>query len=862
MSKFDVVNQSFDPILPVDETPTEEAIDVFTHHFLSELRFGQGLDLDRASLNDFHRSLARTVRNYLIKRWDATLDAMRPTTNGGTTAGNTRVVAYLSAEFLLGRQLGNALLSTRLCEISRVALERLGLDYDAIVECEVEPGLGNGGLGRLAACYIDSLATLSIPAIGYGIRYEYGIFTQKFENNRQVEYPDTWLEYGNPWEIQHPDRFQIVSFGGHVEGYTDSYGRERRRWVPSWQVHAIPNDWLVPGYQTNNVNTLRLWSSRAANSFSLVNFNAGDYTAAVSNQIKSETISKVLYPEDSTQQGKELRLEQQYFFVAASIKDLLQNRFGRVEITEENQTGIPLDADLARIPELICFQLNDTHPVIGIPELLRILIDERGWEFEPAFELVQKTFNYTCHTLLPEALEVWSGELMRSLLPRHMELIEQINYYHLERVKSAGANAENMAIVSDNYGSSSVHMAHLAVVGSTKVNGVAQLHSQLLKDKTLKDFSDYQPEKFTNVTNGITPRRFIKISNPRLAKLIDKHIEGEWINDLNRLHELEHLVDNEEFLNDLREVKRQNKLELVDLLKVRDGVELNPDTIFDVMVKRLHEYKRQSLKILHAIALYAGVKNGTINPAEIYPRTIIFGAKAAPGYKMAKEIICLINSVAEKINAVPELNGRLRIAFCANYNVTLASKLIPAADLSEQISLAGKEASGTGNMKFMQSGGLTVGTLDGANVEILNLVGEDNFYLFGMKEPEVEELFANGYSPYSFYEENSILKSAIDLISSGEFSNGDGSVFAGIVNNLLNEDTFATLADFQSYWDIQKVIEREHSDERLWAKKSLVNIARSGYFSSDRSIRDYLDNIWHSAPLSVNAQSWASASRA
>ncbi|MDR1447497.1 MAG: glycogen/starch/alpha-glucan phosphorylase [Candidatus Ancillula sp.] len=870
MSNYNVSNQAFDPISPINAEPTDELVSVFTHHFLSELRFGQGTDLDRGSLYDFYHALVRTVRNYLIKRWDATFDAMKSTSNGGTTAGDTRVVAYLSAEFLLGKQLDNALLSTGLCQISRTAIEQLGLDYDAIVECEVEPGLGNGGLGRLAACYIDSLATLSIPAIGYGIRYEYGIFTQKFEENKQVEYPDKWLEFGNNWEISHPERFQIVSFGGHVEGYTDADGRDRRRWAPSWQVHAVPNDWLVPGYQTDNVNTLRLWSSKATNSFSLVNFNVGDYTAAVTNQIKAENISKVLYPEDSTQQGKELRLEQQYFFVAASIKDLLQNRFGSVEKTEDNPTGIPLDADLSRIPELITFQLNDTHPVIGIPELLRILVDERGWEFEPAFEIVRRTFNYTCHTLLPEALEVWSADLMWSLLPRHMELIEQINNWYLANVRAVGRNpedtriteeqAEEMSIITgEDFHANAVHMAHLAVVGSSKVNGVAELHSQLLKDKTLKNFSDYEPEKFTNVTNGITPRRFIKISNPRLTNLIDEHIDGEWINNLHRLSELERLADNEYFLNRLSDVKYQNKLELIELLKARDGIELNPDAIFDVMVKRLHEYKRQTLKILHVIALYAGVKNGTIKVEDIYPRTVIFGAKAAPGYKMAKEIIYLINSVAEKINSVPELKGRLTIVFPANYNVTLASKLIPAADLSEQISLAGKEASGTGNMKFMQSGGLTVGTLDGANVEICRLAGNDNFYLFGMKEPEVEELFANGYSPYSFYENNPILKSAIDLISSGEFSSDDGSTFANVVNNLLNIDSYAVLADFQSYWDIQKVIEQEHDNKLLWSKKSLLNIARSGYFSSDRSIQDYLERIWHSKPLKINIQSWASA---
>jgi starch phosphorylase len=859
---YEPVNEAYDSVCPSMSMATPETVATFKRHFLSELRYGQGLDLDRASDSDFYIALARAVRRYLMRRWDATHDAMRPEHLGGSQAGNTRVVAYLSAEYLLGGQLRNAILSTGLEETVIQALNELGLDFERLANQEVEPGLGNGGLGRLAACFIDSMATLSIPAYGYGIRYEYGIFRQAFENNEQVEYADRWLEFGDPWEVTRPEQFQIVGFSGKVEGYIDQNGRNRRRWIPNWRIRAVPNDWMVPGYKTNNVNTLRLWSSRAIDSFSLQSFNVGDYQNAAAEQVRAENITKVLYPEDSTPQGKELRLQQQYFFVAASIKDLLQNRFGRVGISAENPTGIPFDADLSRIPELITFQLNDTHPVIGIPELLRILIDERDWEFDPAWDIVKRTFNYTCHTLLPEALEVWSADLMHRLLPRHMELIHQINDKWLSETRAV-AHAENspitihqadaMSIISPGSyaGSEGVRMAYLATVGSTKVNGVAKLHSELLKDQTLKDFSIYFPDKFENVTNGVTPRRFIRLADKELSGLIGETIGHGWLNSLERLEKLEQFQNDSEFLNRLLQIKQNNKNRLAKLLQVRDSINLNTATMFDVMVKRLHEYKRQTLKILHIIALYAQVINGKIPADAVYPRTVIFGAKAAPGYKMAKEIIRLINSVGLKISQHPELSQRLAVVFPANYNVTLAQTLIPAANISEQISLAGKEASGTGNMKFMQTGALTCGTLDGANVEIYNLVANDNFYLFGMQEPDVEVLEARGYSPYSYYESNSILKDAIDCISSGEFSDGDPTVFASLVHDLLNNDRFMTLADFESYWKIQQQIENDYKNPQLWAKKSLVNIARSGYFSSDRSIKEYVDRIWHSSPIDV-----------
>lgn len=864
---FDLVNSAYDPVCPASSGHTEESVSTFTHHFLSELRFNQALDLDRASNIDFYRALSGAVRRYLVRRWDATHDEMRssfvedgsPKGNGN---GNKRVVAYLSAEYLLGRQLNSAILSTGLEDTIRKSFENLGLNFEEIVDLEIEPGLGNGGLGRLAACFIDSMATLSLPAIGYGIRYEYGIFRQVFENGEQVEYPDSWLESGDPWEITRSDKYQIVNFGGYVEEYVDNDGRNRSRWIPQWQVKAIPNDWMVPGYKTANVNTLRLWSSKSIDSFSLSSFNEGDYISAAKNQVDAENISKVLYPEDSTPQGKSLRLQQQYFFVAASIKDLLQNRFGRVDVTESNPSGIPENAELWRIPDLMCFQLNDTHPVIGIPELVRILVDERGWDFNDAWQLAKRTFNYTCHTLLPEALEIWSSDLMSSLLPRHMQIIMQINTIWLTELREKNIPfPENMSIIAPGAysGSESVRMAYLATVGSSKVNGVAKLHSELLKDKTLKDFSDYSPEKFTNVTNGVTPRRFIRIADPKLSRLINDTIGHGWLNDLEKLRELEKFADDQGFLDQLLGVKQFNKERLTQVLQKRDGIYLNTNTMFDVMVKRLHEYKRQTLKILHVISLYANVLKGKIKPEDIEPRTVIFGAKAAPGYKMAKEIIKLINGVGKKVRENQLLQGRLDVQFPANYNVTLAETLIPAANLSEQISLAGKEASGTGNMKFMHTGALTCGTLDGANVEIRNLAGDENFFLFGMEEPDVEKLQKEGYSPYSFYESNEDLKSAIDLISSGEFSDGDSTCFATLIHDLLNNDRFMVLADFASYCEKQVEIEQVYRDKYLWAKMSLLNITRSGFFSSDRSIKDYVDRIWHTEPLLFEDKGhWAS----
>ncbi|WP_333812689.1 glycogen/starch/alpha-glucan phosphorylase [Timonella senegalensis] len=802
----------------------------FASLFLEELQFTRGTTLEAASEQDKYIALVRVVRRSLIERWHAT--------NETYNKAVPKTVAYLSAEYLLGPQTGNTLLATDLESTARAALSTLGIDLDDVIATEIEPGLGNGGLGRLAACFIDSLATLNIPAIGYGIRYNYGIFRQTFVDGQQVEQPDTWMSLGTPWELPHPEKASLVGFGGHVEETISSAGMPGRTWVPAWHVQAVPCDYLVPGYDTENVNTLRLWSARATDEFNLQIFNSGDFENAVRARTAAENISNVLYPEDSTPQGKELRLQQQYFFVAASVRDLLDRYLG-------------LGVSFTNLPEHITFQLNDTHPVVAIPEFMRLLMDEHGLEWDEAWGITQRIFNYTCHTLLPEALEVWSVDLFGRLLPRHLEIIFKINEVFLDEVRAKTGNellVRQMSIIQEQP-FRAVRMAHLATVASARVNGVAELHSQLLRDNVLKDFSAYWPDKFTNVTNGVTPRRFVRLSNPELSNLLDDAIGSGWTRDLAQLSKLEELVDDEGFLEQFARVKSLNKQRIAAVLAERDGIELPADAMYDVMVKRLHEYKRQSLKLLHVVSLYARVLAGTLRAEDIEPRVVVFGAKAAPGYRMAKDTISLINAVAATINNAPELRGRLKIAFPANYNVTLAEKLIPAADLSEQISLAGKEASGTGNMKFALNGALTVGTLDGANVEIHELVGDENFFLFGMTEPEAESLAQAGYTPSKYYEQDEDLKLAIDLIASGAFSGGERSTFEPIVSDWLWHDRFMALADFRAYVDVQQDIEAKYRDAEAWNRSAVLNVARSGFFSSDRSISDYLDRVWHATPL-------------
>ncbi len=815
----------------------ERTVESFTRAFLRELNFGQGVDLDRASDNDKHLALARTVRHYLMTRW---LETLR-----NQYRDQAKTVAYLSAEFLLGPQLENAMLAADLEDVARESLDGLGVDLDALRGLEIEPGLGNGGLGRLAACFIDSLATLNVPSIGYGIRYEYGIFRQSFVDGKQVEKPDHWLRMGSPWELPHPENAVEVWFGGSTsEPGDDLVAGDARTWEPDWRVTAVPYNYMVPGYRNGRVNTLRLWSAKATEGFNLQEFNQGDYVEAVRARTFAENISKVLYPEDSTPQGKELRLQQQYFFVAASLRDFIEN-------------VLPADFDLHQLPERITWQLNDTHPVIAVPELMRLLMDERGWSWEDAWAVTQKVFAYTCHTLLPEALEVWSVELLGRLLPRHLEIIYRINEEFIEQLLAAYPGDElrvrRMSIIAENP-ERAVRMAHLATVAGFKVNGVAELHSQLLADKVLSDFAELWPEKFTNVTNGVTPRRFVRLSNPGLSGLITEAIGDGWITDLERLRELEPLAEDAEFRRRFREIKGANKVELARVLSERDGIEIAGDAMVDAMVKRLHEYKRQSLKLLHIVSLYEGIQSGRVPLESVTPRTFVFGAKAAPGYVRAKETIELINAVGATINADASLEGRLKVAFPANYNVTLAETLIPAADLSEQISLAGKEASGTGNMKFALNGALTIGTDDGANVEIRQLVGDDNFFLFGMTEPEAAALQDRGYDPGAVYESDPQLKAALDLIASGAFTGGDrGGAVASIFASLTERDRFMALADFRAYVDAQERVEQYYLDYEAWSRSAVLNVARSGFFSSDRSISDYLERIWGARPVKQNA---------
>ena len=815
-------------LAPVIAPPA--SVDGFVKQFLANLNFDQGVSLSASDANDQYLALAGTVRDYLMARWLEDQTRQRE--------HQAKTVCYLSAEYLLGKQLDNNLLAARLGEIATEALEQCGISMDDMREVEVEPGLGNGGLGRLAACFIDSLATMSVPTIGYGIRYEYGIFRQTFVDDQQVEQPDAWLRMGSPWEFPHPEAAQTISFGGRTETYDDN-GVERTRWIPDWNVLAVPYNMMVPGYHNGRVNTLRLWRAAATNAFDLRIFNSGDYEESVRAQTFAENISKVLYPEDSTPQGKELRLQQQYFFVAASINDFLD----RV---------LPEGFDLEKLPDRVIFQLNDTHPVIGVPELMRVLVDERGMEWDDAWAITQKCFAYTCHTLLPEALEVWSVDLLGRLLPRHLEIIYRINDDFLDEVRERFGDdmmrLRNMSIIGE-HPYRSVRMAYLATVAGAKVNGVAELHSQLLRDKVLHEFAEMYPDKFTNVTNGVTPRRFIRLANPSLASLITEALGAGWTVDLERLRGLEALAEDAEFRERFAAVKAANKRHLSDVLERRDGVTIDDTHLLDVMVKRLHEYKRQTLKVLHIVTEYERIVSGKVAAADIQPRTFIFGAKAAPGYAMAKRIIHLINSVASVVNNDPRVEGRLKVVFPPNYNVTLAESIIPAADLSEQISLAGKEASGTGNMKLALNGALTIGTDDGANVEIRQLVGDDNFFLFGMTEPEVEALWAKGYKPADFYQADPQLRAAMDLIASGAFSGGDRTVFEPIVSNLLYDDRFMVLADYASYIEAQAQVDLAYADQDAWTRSAILNIARCGFFSSDRSMRDYLDRIWHARPL-------------
>ena len=803
----------------------------FRQNMVDNLYYSRGANVQSASDYDIYMALSRSVRNHLVERYRRTVD-MRYATN-------PRFVYYLSAEYLLGRQLPQNLLYTQTEEIAQAALAGSQYPLEEIMALDVEPGLGNGGLGRLAACFLDSLATLDIPAIGYGIRYEYGIFRQELRDGYQVEQPDEWLALDYPWEFAQPDDMIPVGFGGYAEHYQDEKGRYLARWHPAEQVMGEPHHILVPGYHTTTVNFLRLWRARATAEFDFRLFDIGDYGSAVQAKVHSENISKVLYPNDNTPQGRELRLRQQYFFVACSLHDIIA-RFLRC--------GNPID-DLA---EKVVIQLNDTHPVIGIPELMRLLIDEYGLEWHEAWEITRRTFAYTCHTLMPEALEKWPVSLIERLLPRHMEIINEINRRFLAEVSARFPNdydrLSRMSLIEDG-GDRQVRMAHLAVVGSFSVNGVADLHSQLLKERVLRDFYEFWPEKFNNKTNGVTPRRFMRLANPRLSTLLTDRLGEGWLTDLDRLTRLEKHIDDTAFRAEWRAVKAANKAELAAHIAAQTGVMIDPNSMYDVMVKRLHEYKRQLLNALHIITLYNRLKD---DPAlDIEPRTFIFGAKAAPGYYMAKLIIKLINSVGAVVNADPAVSKLLKVAFLPNFNVTQGEIIYPAADLSEQISMAGKEASGTGNMKFALNGALTIGTLDGANIEIRERVGADNFFLFGLTVEEVFALKAKGYNPRDYVAADAELKQAISQIGSGLFSGGDPTLFEPIVRSLLDRDEFLVLADYRAYVDCQDEVDAAYRDSETWTRKSILNAARCGFFSSDRAMRQYAQDIWKVTPQPV-----------
>ncbi|MHC1764522.1 MAG: glycogen/starch/alpha-glucan phosphorylase [Verrucomicrobiia bacterium] len=799
--------------------------------FLDNLFCGLGRIPAAATPHDAYTALALTIRDRVLKQSVRTMEAY--------WERDARVVAYLSAEFLPGPHLANNLLNLGITSQTRKAMLELGLKLDDLVEQEEEPGLGNGGLGRLASCYLDSLAALAVPAVGYGIRYEFGIFDQTIKNGWQVEITDKWLRFGNPWEIARPEIAYDVNFGGRVEAGTDEGGRYRVRWVPDTVVKGVAYDTPILGYRAGGCNPLRLWKAEAIESFDFAAFNKGDYYRAVEDKMTSENITKVLYPNDEMLQGKALRLQQQFFFVSCSLQDMI-----RVHLL--------LKRPLNKFHEKWAVQLNDTHPAVAVAELMRLLVDEHELDWNTAWDVTRKTFAYTNHTLLPEALEKWAVPLFARLLPRHLEIIYEINQRFLDEVRlkfpDDDARLARMSLI-DEGGERYIRMANLATVGSHHVNGVAQLHSELLQQTVMHDFAELWPDKFCNVTNGVTPRRFVAVSNPPLSELITSRIGDSWLSDLDQLRKLEPLADDARFQKEWREVKLTAKRGLAALIEQRVGVKVDPTSLFDIQVKRLHEYKRQHLNVLHILRLYLQLKHEPA--ADVPARTFVFGAKAAPGYFMAKLIIKLINSVADVVNNDPAVRDRLKVVFFPDYNVKNAQHVFPAADLSEQISTAGKEASGTGNMKFALNGALTIGTLDGANVEIREEVGADNFFLFGLNADEVRELKARGYRPMNHYEQNATLRGVLDFIASGALAGGDAALFGPLVENLLLHDPFLVLADFQAYVDCQDRVSALWRDPRAWTRQSILNVARMGKFSSDRSIRDYCQQIWQIQPMAT-----------
>ncbi len=799
------------------------------------LLYQQGVSSRDASRHDWYMALALAVRDRLLDRYLKTIDAVLDS--------RVKVVAYLSAEFLTGPHLGNHLLNLGIRDAAAQALSGFGQTLEDVLEEEEEPGLGNGGLGRLAACYMDSLATLGVPAIGYGIRYEFGIFDQAIRDGWQVEMTDKWLRLGNPWEIPRPERHAYdVKFGGRSEHSRDEDGRYRVRWIPERCVKGVAYDTPVSGFGMPTANLLRLWRAEATESFDFDAFNLGDYYGAVDQKVMSETITKVLYPNDEPEAGKRLRLAQQFFFVSCSLQDMIRQQLA---------TG----GRLQDFASCWAIQLNDTHPSIAIAELMRLLVDEHDLDWEAAWRITEASCGYTNHTLMAEALERWQVALFRELLPRHLEIVHEINRRFLDDVRRRVPGDEDLVrrlSLIDEQGGGHVRMAHLASAGSHAINGVAALHSNLLKETVLRDFYTVAPQKFLNVTNGVTPRRWIALSNPGLAALLTRTIGDGWISDLeSRLTHVEPFAGDSGFRAEWRAVKTANKSRLAAVIRQRTGIVVDATSLFDIQVKRLHEYKRQHLNALYLITAYNRLVRGTGSADPAPPRTVIFGGKAAPGYRMAKLIIRLIHGVADVINRDRRASELLKVVFFPDFNVKNGQHIYPAADLSEQISTAGKEASGTGNMKFVMNGALTIGTLDGANIEIRDAVGPENFFLFGLNAPEVVATKASGYRPRAIYEANPELHEAIDLIDAGEFSNGDRELFRPLLESLLITDEYMLCADYQSYIDCQQRVSEAHRDQEHWTRMSILNCARAGRFSSDRSIREYCRDIWHVTPVAA-----------
>ncbi len=792
--------------------------------FLRHIRRTVGKPIELAGELDRYRAMAHVVRDRVMDDWIETVEMYK--------AEEVRVVCYLSAEFLLGPHLLNGMLNLGITRAAEVATDGMGIDLNSLADEEPEPGLGNGGLGRLAACYMDSLTTLGVPAIGYGLRYEFGIFRQEIRDGWQVEHSDKWLEYGNPWEIPASDATQHVMFGGHTEMEQDESGEVHWKWSPAFVVKGIAYDTPIPGYRDKQVNRLRLWKAEAEDSFDLSVFNRGDYMGAVRQKMESETISKVLYPPDETEQGKRLRLMQQYFFTCCSLQDMMRllKLQGR-PVTEFDQKWT--------------VQLNDTHPSIGIAELMRLLTDVEGLEWDAAWKITQNTFGYTNHTLLPEALEKWPLPIFASLLPRHIEIIYEINRRFLKDMQEKFPNDperwERMSLIGEA-GEKQVRMANLAVVGSKAVNGVAALHTQLLKQDTLKDFYEAFPDRFSNKTNGVTPRRWMMLSDPPLSTMINECIGTGWHTDLNELRGLEKFVDDAGFQERWRKRQEDSKSRFSSFITRTMDLKLNPASMFDVQVKRIHEYKRQHLNALHILSLYCRIKNGELT--DIPPRTFLFGGKAAPSYVYAKLMIKLVCQVGKLVGSDPQTKDLLEVVFVPDYSVSVGQRIYPAADLSEQISTAGKEASGTGCMKFMMNGAVAIGTLDGANIEIREEAGAENFFLFGLTAEQVAEKQAAGYRPREHYDKEPLLREVIDGLASGRFSDGDKDLFAPIVQDLLNVDRFMVMADFADYVKVQGDVGKAFCDAKAWSRMSALNTARSGKFSSDRAIREYCRDIW------------------